>query len=98
MRKLTLLQRLGVTVAVVVVLVVRRSVDLCGDLKAAERPAGEAVEIFLFARLGVLEVLRRGERRGAARGRVLGVLGSPWGPRRGETRFVVVGPGVRLIP
>lgn len=67
-------------------------------MKAAESPAGEAVAMFLFARVWVFEALRRGERRGAVRGRVLGVLGSPWGGRRGEVRLVPVGPGVRLIP
>lgn len=86
-----------VLVAVMFVPGVSCILDLCGDLKAAERP-GEAAVMFLLALVCVLEVLRRGERRGAARGRVLGVLGSPWGARLGETRLVVLGPGVRLIP
>ncbi|MPC19006.1 hypothetical protein E2C01_011910 [Portunus trituberculatus] len=44
-----------------------------------------------------LEVLRRGERRVAMRGKVLGVLGRPCGSLRGEVRLEV-GPGVWLIP
>lgn len=89
-RKLTLLQRVGVAVAVML------EASLWGDLKAADRP-GEAVDMFLPVLRRVLEALRRGERRVAMRGKVLGVLGRPCGSLRGEVRLEI-GPGVWLIP
>lgn len=78
-KKLSLLQRLGV---------VALGVPALGDLKVEEE-AGDTIldTVVLLGECRLARgALKRGDRRVATRGKVFGVLGKPGGGRRGEGR------------